>query len=55
MAPARTGKESSNRNAVIKIAQANRGNLWKARFFVLILVIVQIKLIAPKIEEAPDK
>ena len=55
MAPASTGKDSNNKNAVIKIAQANRGNLWKARFFVRILVIVVMKFIAPKIEEAPDK
>jgi hypothetical protein len=39
----------------MKIAQANSGNLWNARFFVLILVMVHIKFIAPKIEEAPER
>lgn len=53
--PASTGKDKSNRNAVIKIAQTNRGNLWKGKLFDLMLVIVQIKLIAPRIEAAPDK
>lgn len=55
IAPANTGKESSSKNAVIKIAQANRGNLWKARFFVLIFVIVHMKFIAPRIDEAPER
>ena len=55
MAPANTGKDNRSRKAVIKIAQANKGNLWNPRFFALMFVIVQIKLIAPKIEEAPDK
>ena len=41
--------------AVIKIAQANKGNLWKGELFDLIFVIVQIKLIAPKIEAAPER
>jgi hypothetical protein len=27
IAPARTGKENNNKNAVIKIAQTNKGNL----------------------------
>jgi hypothetical protein len=53
--PASTGKDSSNKKAVIKIAQTNKGNLWKGKLFDLIFVMVQIKLIAPKIEAAPDK
>lgn len=55
IAPARTGRESNKRIAVIKTAQTNNGNLWKGRLSVRIFTIVQIKLIAPKIEAAPDK
>lgn len=55
IAPAKTGNESSKRIAVIKTAQTNKGNLWKGRLSVRIFTIVQIKLIAPKIEAAPDK
>ena len=55
IAPANTGKDNNNKNAVIKIAQAKRGNLWKGKLFDRIFVIVQIKFIAPKIEAAPDK
>lgn len=55
IAPASTGNESNSKNAVINTDQTNKGNLWKPKFLVRILVMVQIKLIAPKIEEAPDK
>jgi hypothetical protein len=55
IAPAKTGSDKSNKKAVIKIAQTNNGILWKAKLLDLILVIVQIKFIAPKIEAAPDK
>lgn len=55
IAPAKTGSESNKRIAVMKTAQTNNGNLWKGRLSVLILTMVQIKLIAPKIEAAPDK
>jgi hypothetical protein len=55
MAPAKTGKDNNKRKAVIKIAQANKGNLWKGKLGDLIFVIVQMKFIAPKIEAAPDK
>ena len=55
MAPAKTGKESNNNTAVIITAQTNKGNLWNGKLSVRILQIVQIKLIAPKIEEAPAK
>ena len=40
---------------MIKIAQTNRGSRWKGKLFDLMFVIVQMKLIAPKIEAAPDK
>lgn len=55
MAAASTGKESSRRTTVIKIAQANKGirsinmPLWR------ILNVVDIKFTAPKIEEIPAK
>ena len=55
MAPARTGKAKSNKKAVIKIDHTNKGNLWKGKLFDLILVTVQIKFIAPKIEAAPER
>ena len=55
IAPAKTGKESNNNTAVIRTAQTNKGNLWNGKLSVRILKIVQIKLIAPNIEEAPAK
>jgi hypothetical protein len=55
MAPAKTGSDSSNKNAVINTAQTNNGVrvafIPGARMF----VIVTIKLIAPKIDEIPAK
>jgi len=55
IAPAKTGKDNNNKKAVMKTAQTNNG----VRFAVIpgarILVIVTIKLIAPKIEETPAK
>ena len=53
MAPASTGKDSSNRTAVIKTDQTNSGNLSKVIPGALILNIVVIKFIAPIIDEAP--
>jgi hypothetical protein len=55
IAPANTGKDNSNKNAVIKTDHTNSGRLWKDKLFTRILKIVQIKLIAPKIDDAPDK
>ena len=55
IAPASTGNESNNKNAVIKTDHTNNGRLWKDKLFTRILKIVQIKLIAPRIEDAPDK
>ena len=40
---------------MISTAQTNKGNLWNDKLLTRILKIVQIKLIAPNIEEAPDK
>jgi hypothetical protein len=55
IAPAKTGKDSSNKKAVIKTDHTNNGRLWKDKLFTRMLKIVQIKLIAPKIDDAPDK
>ena len=55
IAPASTGKESNNKNAVIKTAQTNSGVLLAFIPGALILVIVTMKLIAPKIELTPAK
>jgi hypothetical protein len=55
MAPASTGKESSSRIAVIKTDQTNKG-IWSIVIPGLrMLMIVEIKLIAPRIEETPAK
>lgn len=55
MAPARTGKESSSKTAVMKTAHTNRG----IRSIVIpdgrMLITVVIKLTAPRIEETPAK
>ena len=52
---ARTGRERSRRTAVISTAQTNRG-IWyieTADGFMLMMVV--IKLIAPKMEEIPAR
>ena len=53
MAPANTGKDNSNKIAVINTDHTNKGIcsifMWGAR----ILKIVEIKLMAPRIEEMP--
>lgn len=53
IAPAKTGRESNNRKAVIKTDQTNKGILSMVIPGALILNIVVIKFIAPIIEEAP--
>jgi hypothetical protein len=55
IAPANTGKENSNKNAVIKIAHAYKGILCINIPGHLIFKIVTIKLIAPNNEETPAK
>ncbi len=55
IAPARTGKESNKRTAVISTDQTKRGIESREIEEERILRIVVIKLIAPKIEEAPAK
>ena len=55
MAPARTGRERSRRIAVIKIDHTNRGTLSKVIPGARMLMIVEIKFTAPRMEEAPAK
>jgi hypothetical protein len=55
MAPARTGNDNNNKNAVINTAQTNKGVLFAVIPGARMLVIVTIKLIAPKIEDTPAK
>jgi len=55
IAPANTGNEIISRIAVIKIDQGNKG-IWLIFILLgIIFKIVQIKLIAPKIDEIPAK
>jgi len=53
IAPANTGKDNNNKNAVINTAQTYKGNLCINIPGLRMLKIVTIKLIAPKIEDAP--
>ena len=53
IAPANTGNDRSNKNAVIKTDHTNKGVLWKYIPKDLMFIIVVIKLMAPAIEEAP--
>lgn len=55
IAPARTGRERSNKKAVIRILQTNKGIAYRGIPWARILKIVTIKLIAPKIEDIPAK
>lgn len=55
IAPANTGKDNKSKNAVIPTAQIKRGIWSKDKLFNRILIIVVIKLIAPKIDEIPAK
>jgi hypothetical protein len=55
IAPAKTGKESKSKNAVMKTAQTKSGVLLAVIPGALILVIVTMKLIAPKIELTPAR
>lgn len=55
IAPASTGKDRSKRKAVTKTDQTNNG-IWSICIpGDFILITVEIKLIAPKIDEAPAK
>ena len=53
IAPARTGKESNKRIAVILAAHTKRGTRSRRKPLYRILTTVVIKLRAPRIEETP--
>jgi len=55
MAPARTGRDNRSKTAVIKTDQTNRGVRSKVKVELRILMIVVMKLMAPKIEDTPAK
>jgi len=55
IAPASTGKDSSNKIAVIKTDHTNNGIESMVKEEERIFMIVVIKLIAPKMEEAPAR
>ena len=53
IAPANTGRDNNNKTAVIKTDQTNKGMFSKDMEGVRILIIVEIKFTAPKIEDTP--
>jgi hypothetical protein len=55
IAPAKTGRDNNSKNAVINTDQTIKGKRCIDIPGALILKIVVIKLIAPKIEEAPER
>jgi len=55
MPPAKTGKESIKRTAVITTDQINNGTKSSFIHFGRMFKTVEIKLIAPKMEETPAK
>jgi hypothetical protein len=55
IAPPSTGKERTNKKEVTSNDQTYRGKRFKVRPAARILKIVVIKLIAPRIDAAPDK
>lgn len=55
IAPASTGNDSSSRTAVIKTDQTNRGILSILVFLDRMLRMVVMKLMAPRIEDAPAR
>jgi hypothetical protein len=55
IAPANTGKDNNNKKEVINTDHTYNGILCKVIPGALILKIVVIKLVEPKIEDAPDK
>ena len=55
MAPASTGSASSSRNAVTRIDHTNSGILCSVMPGARMLKMVVMKLIAPRIDEAPAR
>lgn len=55
IAPARTGKDSSKRKAVIKMLHTNNGITYKGIPGARMLKMVTMKLIAPRMEDIPAR
>lgn len=55
MAPANTGRDRSSKRAVIPTDQTNRGMLSKVFDEDRIFMMVVMKLMAPKIDDAPAR
>jgi hypothetical protein len=55
IAPARTGKANRRRIVVMKIAHVKRGICSKGMFLVRIFIMVEMKLMAPRMELTPAK
>lgn len=55
IAPASTGRESSNSTAVTRTDHTNSGIVSRFTDDVRMFIIVEMKLIAPKIDEAPAR
>lgn len=55
MAPAKTGSDNKSKIAVMNTDQTNKGIRSKYIPLDRMLITVEIKLIAPKIDEAPAK
>ena len=55
IAPASTGSESNSNIAVIVVAHTNKGVISGVIPLVRILIMVVIKLIAPRIEDIPAR
>jgi hypothetical protein len=53
IAPANTGRDRRSKIAVIIMDQTRRGILSIVKFLWCMLIIVEIKLIAPKIDDIP--
>lgn len=55
IAPARTGRDSNSKIAVIRTDHTNNGTCSNVTMEERMLMMVEMKLMAPKIEEAPAK
>jgi len=55
MAPAKTGRDNSRRTAVMNTDHTNKGTISNFMLMGRIFRMVVIKLIAPRIEEAPAR
>lgn len=54
-APARTGRDNNNKMVVIRMDQQNKGIFSRLNNSLRIFIIVVIKLMEPKMEDAPAK